>query len=458
MDANDSRALDYPENEPRNLRLTFQQRFYWQLFFPDEGIYRHEYLAYMLEGEIDAEIVRRTNAILTERHDSLRSKISIYEGTPYHSFLNKGSIIEVVDASCASGEDEKAASGVRNEIGRRARELLSFDENYLFGISLFRLSKGKHVLVIRIHHLIFDGGSLAMLLHEFWSVLAALKGCGTYFNEISSMQHLAYTKWQETEHLSQRKEWRSYWSQVLAGATAINWPLEKAIENRPNDVIVIRTNVFDRSISAVLRESAKRNGPLLSLHALAAFIAVAWKWCRQEDVVVATNVECRDRPEHATVAGYLVQPLYLRIQMHGQESIAQLLKEVSKRYFSALKYRDFGEAVLHNIHLCGGTLFQWFPNRTTNAAPLVPGLQISRFEYHEPDYLPKRLSIAVAFGEAGAHLFVRMVWRRSMVTDQLAGSLLEDFYSAFQRVVMDPNEPVSIACGVHDGRENTTSR
>src|SRR5262249_16319362 len=125
-------------------------------------------------------------------------------------------------------------------------------------------------------------------------------------------------------------------------------------------VLEIRNFELGERTSAALRDYARCIRTLISFVGFAIYVAAVSRLCGQDDFVITTTVNGRDRPEFAETTGYLGHPMYLRMRLGGREDRSALVERVSQEYTRALFNRDFGETVIKRIDLMGRTMVQWY--------------------------------------------------------------------------------------------------
>src|SRR5205823_10497072 len=92
----------------------------------------------------------------------------------------------------------------------------------LLRTTLFKLAPQEHVLLLVIHHIIFDGRSVGVFFHELATLYQALvSGQPTDLPDLP-IQYVDFTIWQR-EWLQGEKlaEQLAYWKEQLAGAPAV---------------------------------------------------------------------------------------------------------------------------------------------------------------------------------------------------------------------------------------------
>ncbi len=147
--------------------LSFAQERLWFLnrLDPDSAAYTVAH-AVSYDGPLDAAIVERALALLTARHETLRTTFEEIDGRPVQCIAPAGGVsLERIDLS-PLGE-----ARARQELPAVAREAFarpfSLEDGPLFRTTLVTLAPGRHALLFAMHHIVSDAGALERLVREF---------------------------------------------------------------------------------------------------------------------------------------------------------------------------------------------------------------------------------------------------------------------------------------------------
>ncbi|MEU8620492.1 condensation domain-containing protein [Streptomyces sp. NPDC048623] len=290
--------------------------------------------AVRIHEPFDAALLRRALDEITLRHEPLRTvctreadgtlRLAVAASLP--------SRVEVVDAVGATpAEREQHAAGLaraeRNRIGDLAADPL-------VRALVVRLAGDDFVLVLGVHHFVFDGWSLGVLLRELGLLYSAFRhGQGSPLRPLAQ-DHADYCAWTATE-------WdrnRPYWEHALAGAP-------RALVPFPGRT---RTHRFSRrrhpftapaELWGRLRTAAQHQGCTAFMGAAACWTQVLAEWSGAEDIVLMSPVPGRTAPEHDALIGCLVQSLLLRVDASGRPGFAEQLARVRATLLQAAAHQ-----------------------------------------------------------------------------------------------------------------------
>ncbi len=133
-----------------------------------------------LRGPMNASALAAALDAVVDRHDSLRQRFpKVDDGVPQVAVADSATMaLRYVEATPIGGEIGQAD---QRNAETRLRELL--DEELAMRIDLtvapfravlFRLAADDHALLLAVHHLAIDGGSVELLLRELFTAYEAL--------------------------------------------------------------------------------------------------------------------------------------------------------------------------------------------------------------------------------------------------------------------------------------------
>lgn len=230
-------------------------------------------------------------------------------------------------------------------ITNRSEEPLKVYDNLA---SLEVLDDGKDLyLFVRIHHLIFDGASLGVLLNELSSIVRAeshsrdtlLEKSFNSYNQLSNIDNNSINKHYLTE----------CWSSYLDGYDGLlELPTDHA---RSNGLKVGRANRASKYIQGKSAELvtalATKLGVTPYVVYLSAFYLLLSKYTGKSDIVIGVPTDDRQYSCLENAIGFFVNTLPVRIQLDGTESILQLIENVAKSSIEAenIKQLPFDDIV-----------------------------------------------------------------------------------------------------------------
>jgi amino acid adenylation domain-containing protein len=249
----------------------------------------------------------------------------------------------VVDLSGLEPDRRQAA--LREFIDVESVRPFTLAEGPLLRTWLVRLSGDEHMLLVVVHHTVFDGWSIGIFVRE----LAALyrqeaSGEPSGLSELR-VQYADYALW-ERDRLRgpELAELEGYWRGVMNGFPTVQLPTDRprpALDTFAGGVALYTT---DRELLEGLRELSRREGTTLFVTLMAALLALVQRYTGQTDLVVGTASANRARPDVVPLIGYLVNMLPIRADLSGDPAFTELLARAGEATTGAYAHQDLAFA------------------------------------------------------------------------------------------------------------------
>ncbi|MFD4496354.1 amino acid adenylation domain-containing protein [Streptomyces sp. NPDC058486] len=330
-----------PDAGPGPHPLSFAQRRLWFLdrLTPGGALYNLP-LVLEIKGSLDPTALRTALVRLLDRHDALRTRFAGEETEPRQLVDEATDRLDVVDL-----RDLPDATRTR-EADRLAREEAQrpFDLSAgpLFRARLLLLCEDSSHLLLTIHHAVFDGGSVGVLVRDLGAFYATALDGERPIPAPSTVRYADYSAWQRG-HLAGEAGERQlhYWRERLHGAPpALELPLDHprpAVPRHRGDVLPVRLSPeLTRRLDAVCRA----HGATRFMVLMAVFQLLLGRYGDTRDVSVGTPVSGRVRPEFEELVGFLVNTVVIRTRWEEDLTFAALLGRVREVTLDAYAHQD----------------------------------------------------------------------------------------------------------------------
>ena len=322
------------------LRCSFAQEQFWLVdqITPATSAYNFSW-PMRLEGRLDTDALSRAVAELARRHEVLRTRFTATDGQPMQ-IVEKTSTagLELVDLT---GESDSAAAA-RRLIDEQTATSFDLARGPLLRVVLMKLGEQDHILLIVVHHIVFDGVSKVVFYRELGECYEAFAAGREPSLAELSIQYADYAEWQRSQLDPERLESElAHWRGQLEGApTALELPTDRP---RPA-VSSLRGARHRQPLSSDLRQAldalARGEGATFFMAVLAAFEVLLYRYTGQEDLLVGTPVDTRTVRELAPVIGPFINTVVLRGDLSGSPSFRALLQRVQQRTVDALEHQE----------------------------------------------------------------------------------------------------------------------
>jgi hypothetical protein len=306
------------------------------------------------------------------RHESLRTRIVIDNDIPrQHVNSPQEYRLDVIDLTGRSPIDTEP------EVKQLAQEFLDqkidLSADPLFDSKLWKLSDHEYVFILALDHIVSDGISYEILDREIWELYRqSMKGLPFTLPHLPA-QFPDYAVWQQRTHRAWKNKHEQYWRLHLAGVEYVRLPSDVEPDEASPPVVVSQHISFGNSLSAKLREVARREVTPVHLLVLAMYIIVMSRWCDREELVITYISHGRQgRPELENMIGLVVNWVYLRIRLVKEETFRELLTRVRLEVSTAFEHLDFNR-VPNLVPECRNELeFHWQSSNRAVRANTLP--------------------------------------------------------------------------------------
>ena len=320
------------------------------LSFPQERIWFLERLApgnlaynaqatIRLQGPLDADVLRDTLTEIVRRHEVFRTAFVPVDGEAVQLVREPMDVeLPLVDLSGTGNPEERAEDVVRETVA----DPFDLSAPPLVRWVLIRLAADDHMLVHVEHHLVHDGWSYALFLHELQALYPALVAGEPSPLEPIPVQYKDFARWQ--------RDWLqgdvletclAHWRTELAGApAALELPTDRP---RPASQSFAGAAVnldLPGDLCRRLRAYSHEHGTTLYTTMLAGFAALLSRYSGQDDVVLGSGVANRRQVEIEPMIGMVVNTLPLRVRLDGSPSFGELVRRAHETIGRAHQWQD----------------------------------------------------------------------------------------------------------------------
>jgi amino acid adenylation domain-containing protein len=275
-----------------------------------------------VRGPLDVDRLRAALAAVVARHDALRMRL----------FSQDGVLAQVpVDNAIPELDYVDSQDGLTPFV--RPFDLAAPP---LIRARLVRRGDREHDLHLDVHHAVFDGVSLRILVDELFDLYggAVLPPPPVRYADAARWYHdrLAGGAYAAQE---------AYWHDQLRDPPQSTVPTDRPRGPRR----AVRGSVCRRVLGAARRDAVNRTARRLGVTSfpvlLAAYAATLARLSGQRDLVVGSPVSGRTHPDVEPVVGMFVTTVCLRARLDEDTTLADLVRQLHRRGEEALAHQDY---------------------------------------------------------------------------------------------------------------------
>jgi amino acid adenylation domain-containing protein len=323
--------------------VSFPQQRLWFLdqLEPGAPTYNMPY-AIWLDGPLDPGALQRALDAMAARHAVLRTSIVAFDGVPEQVVADTGTVpVERIDLPLAAGDGERArqAEAIAAD---RARQPFDLAAGPLIRATLIGAGPGRHLLVLVMHHIISDGGSMQILIGELSAAYRAdVTGVPAPLPE-HWMTYGDYAVWQQDRMRGEELDRQlSYWREQLRGAPQVlTLPGDRPRPARQSSRGAVAKVAVEAGTTRRLAAVAHDANATTFMVFLTGFAAVLSRYTRETDIVIGTQVAGRTHTELDPIVGMFTNTVPLRISVAGDPTFAMLLRRVRDTTLDAMTHQQ----------------------------------------------------------------------------------------------------------------------
>ncbi|WP_225821747.1 non-ribosomal peptide synthetase [Streptomyces naphthomycinicus] len=324
--------------------LSYNQEQQWFLHqWESELPLYHVTLALRLAGPLDVPALARALTALVERHHILRTRYPETDGAahPVVDPAPAGWPVPVTDLTAATPQEVERYV---NALGDAPFDLAT---GPVLRAGLGRLAPERHVLVVVVHHIAFDGASFEVFARELIAHYTAARSGHSPELPPLPLQYADFARRQRARTQGGELDRQlAYWRTRLAGLPVVEVPADRRRPARPTSAGATAGLMLPRDLGAAVQELARsaRVTPLTVY--LAAFSALLSRYTDQDDIAVGSVFAGRNQAEVTGLIGYFANTLVLRTSTAGDPGFTELLRRTHETVVGAHLNQDLPYAHL----------------------------------------------------------------------------------------------------------------
>ncbi|MEV7994867.1 amino acid adenylation domain-containing protein [Streptomyces sp. NPDC086077] len=333
----ENRAEAAPHVRPASFA---QQRLWFLAQLPGANAAYNETVALSLTGPLDHRALARALDALSDRHETLRTRLVAEAGSVQQLIDPPGTGFALTSQDLSSLADPDAEVTALQR--REARQEFDLETGPLGRGRLLTLAPERHVLLLTFHHSVYDGASMNVMMREIGLLYTALRADDPVPLAPLATQYADHARAQREAVLAGAlADQERYWEQALSDAPPVlDLPTDRPrpVEQRYEGGRV--EFELDADVVSALRALARA-------HSATPFVAVLTGWSSllsrlsgQDDIVVGSPVANRRGPGAAGLIGFLVNSLPLRVDLSGAPTAAEALARTRAAVREALAHQD----------------------------------------------------------------------------------------------------------------------
>ncbi|MFZ0751680.1 MAG: amino acid adenylation domain-containing protein, partial [Pyrinomonadaceae bacterium] len=437
-----------PVSRLTNPPLSFAQQRLWFLhqLEPDNTAYNMPAAA-RLTGDLNINALERSLNEIIRRHEVMRTTFVIEDDEPVQLVLPAELFhLPLIDLSSLSASEREVEAMRLTKA--EAQQPFDLSRGPLIRFTLLRLGPLEHMLLLTVHHIVFDGSSIDVLIGEMSALHQAYSDHDSPLPELP-VQYADYAVWQrQWLQGGELEQQLSYWKGKLADAPeALNLPSDRTRPSVRTVLGAYRSFELSPALVSSLRTLGQEERATLFMVLLAAFQVLLSRYTGQTDVMVGAAVSNRNRAEIEGLIGLFVNMLVMRGDLSGDPNFREYLGRVREVALEAYAHQDLPfETLVESLPL----------GRDLNSTPLFqvmitlqdsPGDDLTlggvQLQLEETDGGTAKFDITVQLTETDNGITGRWEYSTDIFDANTIERMVTNFQVLLEGIVENAERPIS---------------
>ncbi|MCX4030126.1 amino acid adenylation domain-containing protein [Endozoicomonas sp. SM1973] len=347
-----------PVSRDQMIPLSYLQERLWFVHehMPEQRTSYNGTIGIRLLGSLSLDALIKAFEALIQRHETLRT---IFRNNPKTNQPEQ--IIKETGKL-----DVKVFDGDESDVFRMMDELASNIYDLFNGplilLRILKLDTNEHVLLIGMHHIIYDAWSQYNVMSRDVRALYNEQMTGEKANLPNlPIQYADYAIWQKSNDLSKHLD---YWMEELDGyKEGLELPYDGPRTKSRDWHAATYTYDYPEALIKEFDRFIREHQATLFMGLLASFSLLISRYTGRQDICIGTTSGGRNQVELEDLVGFFINILPLRIDLSGDPSIREYMERVKR-----LVLNGFEHQALPFEHLLNAMQ----NTRDSSQIPLVP--------------------------------------------------------------------------------------
>ena len=308
--------------------LSEGQKGLWllQTLEPNMGAYNVP-VTLKIHDKIQVDLLKQAFEFMLKEHPILQTVITTdEEGSPLQ-YINKERPLCFNQKSIQSLSEEDLLKLLKTTF----KQPFKLDRDPLMRVHLFSQSPDEHILLVVIHHIIFDGASVLIFINDLLSVYKTYsQGQRPVLKTEDTPSYFDFVDWEQDLLVSEKGEKHlAYWKQQLAGELPLlELPVDKARPARLTYTGATCPARLSAELTGQLRRLAKEQDVSLFMLLLGIYKVLLHRYTHQDNIIVGTPTVGRPEKRFKSAIGYFINMIPIRSTIDANQSFSSYLEQL----------------------------------------------------------------------------------------------------------------------------------
>ncbi|QUI21845.1 hypothetical protein HZI73_05825 [Vallitalea pronyensis] len=328
----ESIPLKNKSNKEQYIPLTIQQEriYFSSKIHMNDTQYNMPY-ATVIKGLLDIDRLQNTLIKIVKRHEALRASFHLVDNKPMQT-IHSDRVVHL-----------ETADSMGKSIDTLIQEFVKpfqLSKDPLIRFKLINMEKHQYLFLIDIHHIICDGISTNIIIHEFSTL---------YKNEKLPKLDMDYSTYvKKLTHESEQEIMEKYWMHIYrekCSKTVIpyDFPFDA---NKKSDSMDTFSKKMDDGLFKKVKSFSKENSISMFELLFSCFNMLIFTYTWRSDMVIGLNVSGRKDVESYPIVGLISNVVPFRNYILSDETLLDILVHTKNKIREVYPYQNYPIEVL----------------------------------------------------------------------------------------------------------------
>jgi iturin family lipopeptide synthetase A len=294
--------------------------------------------AFLIDGDVNVTALKRSLQYLIDRHEILRTSFEIHDQAPKQRIRSCLPLAQIMEERRVEVELTDLP-GFVFDFGNRPFDLKTCP---LFRVGLFHLSEEKFLFIWNVHHIIFDGWSMEIMMSELLTLYKAYSSDTEPQLQPVTSQYKDYSNW-ETDRINSNviDPHKTFWEAKFKDIPQLNLPTDFP---RPKFKTFNGGNLrynFDASTKRRIEQYSLEAKASTFMTLLTVVSATLFKYTDQYDVILGTTTAGRTAANTENQLGFFVNLLPVKLALSATDTFRTLSRKVKAELLECLSHQQY---------------------------------------------------------------------------------------------------------------------
>ena len=298
----------------------------------------------IIEEQIDLDKLKKAIQIVCQKHDNFWLQLKIEDGE-VKQFLSERKEVEIVSINVANPDE------LEEKIQEIVKIPFKLEESELFKFYIYKFENGQGGYMPKVHHLIGDGWTMALISNEIIKTYSQLKQ-NQDTDEMPIYSYIDYMK-SEQEYLESekyqkdKKYWEDKFTQIPDVATI---PGSKINGDESNPEGNREKYKLDSILVENIKKYCKENKISLYNFFMAIYAIYIGEISNLDEFVIGTPILNRTNFKEKSAMGMFINMVPFKINMNQNDDFQTFVKNIAIESMGMLKHQKYSyQSLLENL-------------------------------------------------------------------------------------------------------------